>query len=172
MRDLLSLHRQNYARTDEENKILDFYETTELYLETLDCATGKSKICDSREDLAQMAKDSIPEAIKLQSYHHALIEASKAITKLKKLTNPDQWPKGLKSKALRNDYTPQAINDCQMNIYPGRYPPPEKIISDQIKSTVPPINCPDFMGELSQSTCGPKSDPLTEQQNKLEKKFF
>ena len=49
MRDLLSIHRQNFGHSDEENKVLDYYETTELYLQTLECSKGKDLFAPKTE---------------------------------------------------------------------------------------------------------------------------
>tara|TARA_B100000925_G_scaffold291835_1_gene281790 strand:- start:1708 stop:5607 length:3900 start_codon:yes stop_codon:yes gene_type:complete len=154
MRDLLSIHRQKYSHSDEKNKILNYYETTELYLQTLECSKGQGPICsEDRDDLITYAKESIPEAIDLQSNHHALKMASKEIKKLQKILPKEVWPKGLATRNIRSDYYPQAIKDCQMGLTPGRYPPPQIVERNRNKKNS--SICPNYIAEIPDTSCDP-----------------
>ena len=87
-RYLLSGARKRYQKSDEENKLLSFYETTELHRLTKECIEGKSGPCLGSPDLQRKAKASLPHVEKLQTLHYVFFSSIGEINNLTKGATP------------------------------------------------------------------------------------
>jgi hypothetical protein len=150
LRDFLSLNRQKFNISDEEQRILTLYETTNSYIDLKNCSEGIHQECATRPEIQSMAISDLASAKTLQSNQYALILLSRRINKLKKIIPPSLWPNRLKNTTLRNDPTPQAIIDCQQGHTPKIYPPPTYSRKNDSK---PEIICPDFVALVNTTAC-------------------
>ena len=165
LRYFLTITRDNFQIGNEPNRLLNFYESTEIYRIATECQNNSVNIFKQNENgTHEIGKEScnfdkevldkaIEEARKVQSNHYALFEAGKKLNNLKHLLNPQV------NRNFRNEDPPLAFNDCNNGYSPGAYPPQAYIADKQIKKgEEDELGCPRWVQD--QTDCNTEKDSL------------
>ena len=172
LRSFLSITRKNFQMGDQAKRLLNYYETTELYRLSNECKNQQvsffEKTPEGEHSLSTreclISGDQLDQALEVaersQSAHYALFNAGRKLNQLKKLLSP---PIG---RNFRYEPEPKAFSDCREGITPGAYPPLKYLAKqkDEEKSK-DELGCPSWVQD--NIGCNSQKSPLVEMSEDL-----
>ena len=153
LRNLLSEVRKSFQTSNEPNKLLNYYESMELYRAAKECKEGIVKLYSFNEEIKvhelldrecrfsdEQNNKALSVAIDNLNNHYALFEAGKKLNQLSPLLEKQDGRK------FRSEPEPLAFRDCLAGMPPGAYPPENFIKKEKVDDN---IICPEWMDDSS-----------------------
>ncbi len=153
LRSFLSITRANFQTGDQAKRLLNYYETTELYRLSSECKQDQQvsffeETLNGEHSLSirecLISGDKLDQALevakKSQSAHYAMFNAGRKLNQLKNLLSPPS------RRNFRDEPEPKAFRDCREGIAPGAYPPLKYLAKQRDKDkSKDDLGCPSWV---------------------------
>jgi len=164
LRNLLTEIRKSFHVSNEPNRLLNYYESLELYRTASECQLGQVNLYSLNEESQsheiltrecnfnqEQKKRSIQTAKDNLNNHYTLFEAGRVLNSLKRFSNePD-------SRTYRSEPKPLAFQDCASGMPPGAYPP-EDFIDMKKNNKEDSYECPSWINQTNNCSKNPRSN--------------